>query len=260
MLKNLLDRWSLRLFLKRISWFAIIISGVLLIALTGLSVYGNNVGNFVVSVDNDISISLSLSETGEFGKIDSTSVLATKGIKGITDTTYKFIPKDIDEGSGLKSDTENSRYFAYTFYLKNTSEIAIGYSATLNINKATRGIEKAIRIMLITDATGERTSEIFAAAKADGTAEVLTADDAWVPEGEEVKDDVLDSQYDYVEPYTTTPWSGSRVAKLDVDSIEKDEIHKFTVVMWIEGWDEDCVDAIIDGTFEISMTFTSYLG
>lgn len=251
----------MRLFLKRISWFAIIVTGVLLIALTGLSVYGNNVGNFVVSVDNDVSISLSLSETGAFSGVDATSVLATKGIKGITDTTYKFIPEDIDEGSGLKSDTANGRYFAYSFYLKNTSEIAIGYSAEVNINKATRGIEKAIRIMLITDASGERTTEIFAAPKDDGTAEVLTADNAMVDDGTELKEDGIESERDYVKPYATTPFlTGSRVAKLFIDSIERNQIHKYTVVMWIEGWDEDCVDSIIDGTLEIDMTFKSYLG
>ena len=138
MIQKLLKPWPTRLFLRKISGMIILITGILIVVLSGLSYYGNSVGDLVVKIDDVISRSLSLSETGEFGTTDATSMLAAQGIKNIRDATYYYIPEDIAEGDGLKTDTSRNLYFAYSFYLKNASDVSVSYAATINIDQQTK--------------------------------------------------------------------------------------------------------------------------
>ena len=244
MIKDLLKFWPRRLFLKKISWFVIAITGIMLIMLIGLSIYGTSVGELLVSLDYETQLSLSLSESGAYD--DATTLLSARGIKGIRDVSYVDIPEDIEEGYGLKSDTENSRYFAYSFFLKNTSEIAVGYVASLRILKATMGIDQAARVMLIYD--GEscgRVQDIYARPKADGTPETHFNNPGDTLENKVRKE------------YGTTPfYAEDMVCSFEVPVINIGEIHKYTIVLWLEGWDEQCTDSIIGGGFELKMDFT----
>jgi hypothetical protein len=37
--------------------------------------------------------------------------------------------------------------------------------------------------------------------------------------------------------------------------MEIEQIQKYTVVIWVEGWDPECTDAIVGGKLEVSLTF-----
>lgn len=232
---KLLKPWHSRLFLKKISWLMILSTGVLLIALSGFSVYGDNVGDLVVSVNDYTAKALSLSEVGEFGASDSSAFLSAEGIKGVRDSTYYYIPEEIREGNGLKSDKETNLYFAYSFYLKNMSDVSIGYIATLKIDQQTNGIDKAARIMILVD---NEEPLIFARPKSDGTAEELEDDEGSLKKG-----------------YTTIPFTENECVAIDDKAMEVDEVQKYTIVLWLEGWDWDCNDSILGGKLAISLTF-----
>lgn len=232
---RLLKPWPLRLFLKKISWLVIAVSGIALVILIGFSLYGNNVGDLIITVDAKTVRSLSLSETGEFGTKDSTSLLAASGIKNIRDSTYYYVPDSIREGNGSKSDTENNHYFAYSFYLKNMSNVSVGYSATLKLDQLSKGIDKAMRIMVLID---DEEPLIFARPKDDGTPESLEED------GNAIK-----------KAYTTEPFIGNEVVVVTEPTVEPDKVRKYTVVMWLEGWDSDCNDSIVGGKLSASLTF-----
>lgn len=233
--QKLLKPWQLRLFLKKISGFVITITGVLIVILSGLSYYGNSVGDMVVSVDDFINRSLSLSETGGFAASDASTMLAARGINDIRDSTFYYIPEDIHEGDGLKSDQKNNMYFAYSFFLKNASDVSVSYSATINIERKTKNIDKAIRIMIIVD---DEDPVIYARPKDDGTPEILEDNESAIKKG-----------------YSTIPFTEDEFSAINQRVMEIDQIQKYTVVIWIEGWDTDCTDAIVGGNLEISMTF-----
>jgi len=232
---KLLKRWPLRLFLKKVSWLIIALTGLPLVILMGFSVYGNSVGDLVVSIEAQTVRALSLSETGEFGTLDATSLLAAEGIKDIRDSTYYYIPDNIAEGNGLKSDKNENFYFAYSFYLKNVSTVSVGYSVILKLDENTKGVDQAIRIMIIID---DDEPLIFARPKADGTPEELVSD------GNAIK-----------KSYTTIPFVGNEAEIITQPVTEVDSIQKYTVVMWLEGWDADCRDDIVGGNLSASLTF-----
>ncbi len=235
MFEKFLKRWHTRLFLKKNSWLIIAITGVLLTVIVGLSLYGENTGELVVSVDAKTVRSLSLSEIGKFEAADSSSLIAAEGIKDIRDSTYFYIPENISEGDGLKSDKKENRYFAYSFYLKNVSNVSVGYSATLKLDKYTQGVDKAIRIMVLVD---DNEPLIFARPKADGSAESLLDDGSVNKKG-----------------YTTIPFTENEMEIVNQPITEVDAVQKYTIVMWLEGWDSDCKDNIIGGKLSASLTF-----
>ena len=241
MLQNRLRRWTTRLFLKKISGMIIAITGVLIVVLSGLSYYGNSVGDLVITVDDVINRSLSLSETGVFGADDARTMLAAKGIKDIRDSTYYYIPDDITEGNGVKTDEKSNMYFAYSFYLKNASSVSVSYSATVSVDQQSKGIDKAVRIMIVVD---EDEPKIYARPKA---VDEETGD--LIPEVLESNESALKKAY------STKPFVGNKFSAVDCAVMDIGQIQKYTVVIWIEGWDDECNDAIIGGNLEISMTF-----
>lgn len=243
MIQNRLKRWPARLFLKKISGMILAITGVLIVVLSGLSYYGNSVGDLVVTVDDVINRSLSLSETGEFGAADASTMLAARGIKDIRDSTYYYIPDDITEGNGVKTDEKSNMYFAYSFYLKNASNVSVSYSATVSIDQQSKGIDKAVRIMIVVD---EDEPMIFARPKG-----VDAETGKLIPEVLENKGNASV----IMKGYSTIPFTGSRFSAVNQKVMEIGQIQKYTVVIWIEGWDDECNDAIIGGNLEISMTF-----
>lgn len=232
---RLLKRWPLRLFLKKISWLIIAVTGVALVILIGFSIYGNNVGDLIITVDAKTVRSLSLSETGAFAATDSTTLLSAEGIKNIRDSTYSYVPDSIREGNGAKSDKVNNHYFAYSFYLKNMSNVSIGYAATLKLEQVSQKIDEAIRIMILID---EDEPLIYARPKANGDAEEL------IDDGNPIK-----------KPYTTQKLIGNEMDVVTQLAVEVDKVQKYTVVMWLEGWDADCNDGIIGGKLSLSLTF-----
>jgi hypothetical protein len=239
MIERLLKRWPLRLFLKKISWLTVAMTGILLVILTGLSIYGNSVGDLVITVDELTVRALALSETGEFGS-DATTLLAAEGIKDVRDSTYSFIPEDIREGNGIKSDYENNFWFGYSFYVKNMSDVSVGYSGTFKFEQRTKGIDSAVRIMVLVD---DEPPVIFARPKADGTPEILVANGNSIKKG-----------------YKTIPFTEDEVEVYRNDAAMVGLIQKFTIIIWLEGWDSDCVDDIVGGQLEGSMTFRIDVG
>jgi len=233
MIKKLLKPWPLRLFLSKISWFVITATGIFIIIITLISIYGKNVGGLLIALDYKTQYALSLSETETFE--DKTTLLNVKGIGNLRDVTYADVPENIEEGSGQKSDTDsNPKYFAYSFYLKNESEVAVGYNVDAVIVRESKDISSAVRVMIITD--GDR--EIYAKAKSDGTPETHL--------GPEVR-----------KPYVTTPFVGQgKVCSYQVPTIGVNEVKKYTIVLWLEGWDEQCTNDILGAYFQLDLTFS----
>lgn len=235
MYEKFLKRWPLRLFLQKISWLMIAMTGILLVTLAGLSVYGNSVGDLVITIDQLTVRALALSETGQFTEEDSTTLLAAEGIKDVRDSTYSYIPDNIREGDGIKSDYEDNMWFAYSFYLKNMSNVSVGYVGIFKFEQRTKGIDNAVRVMVLVD---DEPPVIYARPKADGTPEQLVANGGTIKKG-----------------YRTVPFTENEVVLYENPAAEVGLIQKFTIVIWLEGWDSDCIDDIVGGQLEASVTF-----
>lgn len=232
-----IERWQTRLVLLRISTVAIIVTAILSVLIVLFTYYGTQVGQFIIAVEDGDTKALALCTDRSFE--DSTVLLSAQGLTNATNITYRNIPSDIDsEIGGVKNDAQNRRYIGYTFYLKNrsiktaASNGILDYTMEIEIINEFKDVSSAVRVMIIKN--GE--SVIYAKVGADGKPE----DHSNLPVG----------------GYTTTPFlSNSIVCSVENIDMQVEEIHKYTVVVWLEGYDAQCVDSIKNGNIRMEMRF-----
>lgn len=198
----------------------------LLICLTTLmtlvyivSVLYSKYGSFTVSVDKyDVNrYSLSLSESPDFS--EQISRLNAKAAMNITNISGNDIPADVHS---LNGEHNGTNYMAYSFYLKNVGQDTVTYEYYLFITNVTNDVDKAARIRIYKD--GEYVT--YARTRSDGNG---------------------------AESGTTEFLTSRSVARIQVQNFAPGDISKFTVVIWIEGDDVDCVDDLIGGSLKTDM-------
>lgn len=227
-----LSRWLTRRTLIKISKYAIALTAVLSAIFAGFTIYGSKVGNFVVNIERERNINLALYKSEEL--IDPQSRLVFPGMTEQTNSTLDNVPDDIDIGYGDKNDYTNRRYIAYSFLIRNESDVAVDYNMTIEIKKVTLNVDSAIRIMIIANGT----RNIYAKPKE------YPIEDIGKPE-------------DF--PYMTTPFlSPVKVCDETINNFAGGASMKYTVVIWLEGHDNECVDAIKGGSLKMEMNFTAY--
>lgn len=225
-----------------------IITGVLGVGFVFASFY-TQAGEFVIRVDHPGEKRLVLSDTPDFEE----ELLVLNGTA--IDETDNISIFDIDtEVANIDGDHNGANYVAYTFYVKNIGFDPITYDYSLNIRRCTKGIEKATWVMLYYNDQ----HQILAAESAKGGPESQSS--TWeFPFMDTVRDS---DQFTYdeetgIHTLNTHPFASSKVVENDVrPDIQPQEIDKFTVVIWLEGEDPECINDILGGSIEFIMNFT----
>ncbi len=194
---------------------------VLFLLIAGLFILAfmqEKMGNFTINL-NRLELyrrGIAIDTDGNFS--NPTARLTANSIQDATNITLEDLPEDIDEVDG----GHNGRnYMAYTYYVRNAGKEDVGYSAVITLDSYSKGAENAVRVAVWRN--GERM--IYAEPAADGSDE-----------------DGCTSfeSHDVVCTYT-------------VDDFLVGNVDKYTVVIWMEGEDPECVDAIVGGSVEFSM-------
>lgn len=237
-----IDKWPKRFKYRKLSKLVIIICFFLSIAIIGLSYYGSNVGNFLINIEDNARRHLSLSEDAAF--TNPVTILSADGLNEMMDTTLSYIPYDIDLYDGANNDPQK-RYIAYTFYVRNISTLTIRYLYEIKINSVSKNVDSAVRVMVIRN--GQRT--IYA-----------KWPEVWV-NGRWVRVE----DHDATEPnenlqgeslYSVTNFKfANKVCEVTGIISAPGQTDKFTVVIWLEGWDPQCTDDIKGGTLRMEMLF-----
>ena len=203
-----------------------IISVILLIIILllgvfyGLSVFVNRAGNFTVWITEEDLGRITLSDTADFE--ESATMLEADIIPQMDNITKSWLPENLhDEGEGCHN---GENYIAYTFYLKNTGEEEVNYTSQIDIHAVTKEADNAVRVMVIKN--GEET--VYAKSKKGS---------------------------DEPEPDTVAFLSDTKVLENTTESFKPGDVDKYTVVIWLEGNDPECVDDIRGGVVKMSMNF-----
>ena len=177
-------------------------------------------GAFTVMVNKFDSLDYQLSLSESTGYEGYTSRLNAEISEKITNIDGRDLPDYLDNIDGPHN---GENYVAYTFYCKNAGKKNVTYSYELYIANMTLDIEKAIRVRLYVD--GEYRD--YAYPRTDGI--------------------------DGPEPGTTAFLSGKTITKANVEHFKPGDLTKFTVVIWLEGNDPECVDRILGGEMKVDM-------
>ncbi len=198
----------------------ILLIAVLLLGLSyGLSVFVNRAGNFTVWIPDEHKNLISISETPDFK--NPTTFLEADVIPQMDNITKSWMPDNLDEVDGCHN---GDNYIAYTFYLKNAGENEISYSSEIAIQAVTKEADNAVRVMVIKN--GEE--KVYAKAQKGSNKP---------------------------EPDTIAFSSNTSVFKNTTKDFKTDDVDKYTVVIWLEGNDPECVDDIRGGVVKMSMNF-----
>ena len=209
---------------KRRKILAIILGAVtaVLLILFIISMLVTKWGDLVIEIDRPaIAKGFALSDAEDFS--NKTVTLSAKQALDVTNITYNWLPTDLDTSKDGEHNGEN--YVAYTFYLRNEGEEEIDYITTLDITGVAKSADEAVRVMVYKN--GE--PSIYAKGRYD---------DREQPETDATR---------FVDDKVVMSAKSTGFAVGDVD--------KYTVVIWIEGNDAECVDDIRDGYVRMRMLF-----
>ena len=200
-----------------------------------VSVMYTRFGSFTVAIDKYHSLQYGLALYENHNSPKYTASLNTRCSEVITNIDGTQLDQ-IDLGAIDGSDN-GQNYLCYTFYCENTGEEEISFDYSINIVNMTMGIEAAVRVRLIKTYNGtEKTSVDYARIGQDP----VTGD----PKPEET-------------PYMTTPfWNKTVIMMENQKNFKPHDVIKYTIVLWLEGTDRDCIDDIIGGEFKIDMKFS----
>lgn len=228
------------------AWQGILLIGTLLLACYLMAAFYTQSGEFIIRVDHAGEKKLVISNT-----VDFSEELITLNGTAIDDANNISI-FDIDpEVMEIDGDHNGPDYVAYTFYVKNIGHDPITYTYNLSIQRATKDVDHAVWVLMYHN--GQQ--QIFAKENAEGEPEKQSGSYEY-PFMEDAKNP---EQYSYDElsgtyTLTTEPFASSRIVEMaERPRLQPDEVDKFTVVIWLEGEDPECVNDILGGTVEMMM-------
>jgi len=214
------------------------------------SVIREEAGSFTVQINyNTMQDGFVLSETSDFAQ--KTGRLISTVVDKVNNITFSDIPKDIDMHDGSNN---GLHYVAYSFYIKNDGDKVGSYEYVLSLTDSAKNADKAIWVMLFEDGH----QSIYAKNSADGDEERLVGYTREPP----FYDCAYDRDYQYYKTESgtwgirTTPYMDeTTVIEGIVRDVSPGEAHRYTVVLWLEGYDPECTDAIFDGYAKFTMEF-----
>lgn len=220
------------------------------------------VNRFTIDLDDDmVSTGFEMSETQDFAK--PTSRLVCSPAVGIPCISIQDIPAYVDT---VKDGEHHDVYFAYTFYCKyeaqGDNQVAADYNWYLKLAEETKDLSEATWVMVFEDGL----MNFYAEVNENGLTEVLPVreETEWAYAGAPLRDlcKTPETQYEVIQEGAYFDYC--RVIPIDFVSdtiaaqgrqvgVRPGDVHKYTVVLWLEGDDPECTDAMIGG--QIGMTF-----
>lgn len=184
-----------------------------------VAVLYKNQGSFTVHLDKYemTKYGISLSESREMTHM--TSHLNAKISEQMTNISEKHIAENVDMIDGEHNGRD---YIAYTFYLQNAGELEVSYDYQVKIANVTNDLDEAIRLRLYVDGV----PVTYAKTRSDGGG---------------------------AEPGTVEFYSETVMARGRISGLAPGEATKYTVVIWLEGNDPDCIDWLIGGKMKVEM-------
>lgn len=233
------------------------------------------IGDLVITVDSGAAkkgIKISENADGtEFGENGGPFKLSANMVNEVTNITYDWLPATLD----LEADgSHNGRnYLAYTFYLTNNGTEPMKYESELQSVRAAKDADEACRVMVYrTRDEGDKkfapnnSPEVFAKKNRDDSAfekinKKVIPENYTPPTAQQIADAINQPQNKELvattdEEIVIQPFSDEKtVFTTEVEELPAGYTDKYTIVMWIEGEDPECLDVIRDGYVKLMWFF-----
>lgn len=180
-------------------------------------------GAFTVALDDSLERKSGIIMYERLAEKDSKKILKVDQLEFVDNISINWLPANINE---LGEGTHNGdNYIAYTFYIENKGADTINYWYTIKVDDVIKNVDRAIRVMLF-----RNEEKVVYAKPNESTGNAETGTEKFL--------------------------SDTVVVEKQRKEFKSGDIDKFTIVIWIEGDDPDCIDALIGGMMKMHMDIT----
>ncbi len=184
-------------------------------------------GRFTVTLDSNRSLESGLAIFDSLNNSQAKRKLEATPIRFMDNISYKWLPENIDKEADGSHNGQN--YIAYSFYVENQGDEVLNYHYEVVVDDIIKNVDEAIRIRIY------RNGEYVTYAKRNHL------------DNEPEKD--------------TTPFKDIKDAEgtiilENVTDFKPDDLDRYTIVVWVEGDDPDCTDALLGGELKMHMVIT----
>ena len=220
-------------------------------------------GHFTISLAEDLfREGFVLSETADF-KQPTTYLFATPA-EDVPCISINDIPLDVDSAY---EGAHNAQYFAYTFFLRNEGHSTVDYTWSMELNSESKSLSDGVWVMIFEDGK----MRFYAEPNDQGKTEALPAFEdntrgyvnpkimELCAQPEEQFELIRQrGELSYYRLIPETFLSLTHVAEGGRELVKPMDVHKYTIVIWLEGDDPDCDNSMIGGhvgmEFNIELT------
>ncbi len=202
-------------------FFAILfLALLLLLSITYAIVYVvNQTGNFTIMLDKNLQEKKTIIVSPRSDFAVTPTKIVVDALQYMDNITESWLPNDIDDIEGPHN---GNNYLAYTFFVKNIGEQETSYRTTIDILSVIKNVDDAIRVAVYLN--GEKT--VYAKRRPD----------TYEPEKGTVPFQKVDQVRNELR-----------------EKFKPNEVDKYTVVVWLEGNDLECIDSILGGEMKMIM-------
>lgn len=177
-------------------------------------------GKFTITLDPNEELNSGLMMYETLNDPTPKRQLVADAVQFMDNISIKWLPDDIN--GDYEGSHNGDNYIAYTFYLSNGGKSAVHYWYEVDINDSVKNVDEAVRFMIIHNGT----KKVYA--KRNKT--TLEPEDG------------------------TISFVDEKIAILEQrKNFKPGEVDKFTIVMWIEGDDPDCLNDLLGGEIKFGM-------
>lgn len=184
-------------------------------------------GRFTVILDSNKTLESGLAIFDSLNNSHGKRKLEATPIKFMDNISYKWIPENVDTEADGPHNGQN--YIAYSFYVENQGNEVLNYHYEVVVDDVIKNVDEAIRIRIYRN--GEETTY----AKRNFI------------DNEPEKDTV---------PFKEIKNAEGTIILEKVADFKPDDLDRITVLIWLEGDDPDCTDALIGGELKMHMVIT----
>lgn len=180
-----------------------------------------NVNKFTITLDNKLQDEKGIILYSNPNEKAHQRKLFASALNDMDNISYDWIPKDVHTSSNGGSHNGDN-YIAYTFYIENEGEVSVNYWYSIIIDDVIKRVDEAVRVIVFLN-----DEETVYAKINNETGEAEKNTEPFY------KDDVV-------------------VLKSRTD-FKVGDVDKFTIVIYLEGDDPDCLNDIIGGEIKMHM-------
>ena len=227
---------------RRIFRIGYLISGCIMLLLSFLTYYGQNSGNFVMSVDEDaFKRGIAISDSSTFETMNRW--LTADPVEDVRDTTLQHIDLfEIINAEGAYKETR-SNYLAYTFFLRNVGSETTPVDYEVVITNQSKNIAEAIRVMIIVDGQVAYNEQGIRYIECESKKMYQAPD----------KQDIV--YKDYLQDFTLFKTTDI-ICNERIFDIRPEQTKKISVIMWLEGEDPECIETLASAKIKITMNLS----